>query len=188
MKYVVPFILREKVNKIYIDYQPMPDAQEAGFTALKLPFDVNDCLGYPMLHAYFGNSTLRGYERYCAWIQIIERREYTAISSESPANISFELDASAEMKKHKLPYFGIGYPAEFFDAPCKNLGDSAKLDWRAYTYLVDPPSRMNGSQLVFLTGFTWGYTEDQSGNIHLLDFKILSEDKWTEHQKYITLL
>ncbi len=185
MKYVVPFILREKVNKIYIDYRQIPNAQESGFTALNLPFDVNDCIGYPMLHAYFENSTLRGYERHCGWIQIIERKEYASVSSEYPKNTSLELDASEEMKSHKLPYFAIGYPAEFFDAPCRNLGGSAKLNWRAYTYLVDPPSKMNDDRLVFLAGFSWGYTEDKLGNIQLSEFKILSEDTWKEQQKYI---
>lgn len=185
MKYVVPFILREKVNKVYIDYQKIPNAQESGFTALKLPFDVNDCVGYPMLHAYFANSSLHGYERYCGWIQMIERREYSAANSEHPTHISLELDVSEEMRRHNLPYFAYGYPAEFFDAPCRNLGASAKLDWRAYTYLVDLPSRMNDNQLVFLTGFSWGYTEDINGIVQLLDFNVLSEEKWREHRNQI---
>ena len=187
MKYIVPFILREKVNKIYIDYQKIPNAQESGFTALKLPFDVNDCVGYPMLHAYFENSNLYGYERYCGWIQIIERNEYSAASSEYPTTTSFELDISDEMRSHKWPYFAYGYPAEFFDAPCRNMGAGAKLDWRAYTYLVDPPSKMNDNHLVFLAGFSWGYTEYKNGNIQLLDFKVLSEEKWTEHQRFLIL-
>lgn len=185
MKYTINFNLRGKENKISIDYQKIPSAQESGFIALKLPFDVNDCIGYPMLHAYFENINLYGYERYCGWIQIIERRDYSDINAKEPANISYELDIAEEMKIHKIPYFAYGYPAEFFDAPCKNLGGSEKLDWRAYTYLVDLPSRMNENQLVFLAGFSWGYMEDKNGNVQLLDFNILSEDKWIEHQKYV---
>ena len=94
------------------------------------------------------------------------------------------LDIPEEMRKHKIPYFAYGYPAELFDAPCNNLGNSEKLDWRAYTYLVDLPSRMNNNQLSFLTGFSWGYTEDKNGNVQLSDFAVLSEDSWTAHQKY----
>ena len=96
---------------------------------------------------------LRGYERYCGWIQVIERRDYVDINAKEPTTISFELDILEEMRKRKNPYFAYGYPAELFDAPCKNLGNSEKLDWRAYTYLVDLPSRMNNNQLAFWQDF-----------------------------------
>lgn len=184
MKHSITFNLRGKENQIYIDYQKIPNAQAAGMTALKLPFDADCCVGYPMLHAYFENTNLVGCERLCGFIQVIKREEYSSLNDEKPSNVLYELDASAEMIKHKIPYFAYGFPAEFFDSPCKNLGDSEKLNWRAYTYLIDPPSRMNGNQLVFLAGFSWGYTEDINGNVQLLDFEIVSEDKWIEHQKY----
>ena len=45
-----------------------------------------------------------------------------------------------------------------------------------YTYLVDLPSRMNNNQLYFLTGFSWGYTEDKNGNVQLFDLEILSKE------------
>ncbi len=184
MKYVIDFNLRGKKNQITIDYQVIPDAQASGFTALKLPFDIDACVGYPMLHAYFENFSLCGYERYCGWIQIIQRNEYSDIHAKEPARISYELDVAEEMRKRKNPFFAYGYPAEFFDAPCNNLGDCERLDWRAYTYLVDPPLQMNGQRPVFLAGFSWGYTEDRNKNIQLSDFILLSEDRWAEHQKY----
>lgn len=185
MKHTITFHLRGRKNTLSIDYIKIPSAQESGFSALNLPFDVNDCVGYPMLHAYFETINLYGYERYCGWIQIIERKDYADIHAVKPTNVSCELDVSEEMKKSKNPYFAYGYPAEFFDAPCKNLGASEKLHWRAYTYLVDPPSRMNHHQTVFLTGFSWGYSEDKHGTVQLFDLKTLSEQNWTEHQKYI---
>ena len=61
MKYAINFNLRGKENKISVDHQKIPSAQESGFTALKLPFDVNDCIGYPMVHTYFENINLYGY-------------------------------------------------------------------------------------------------------------------------------
>lgn len=184
MKYTIPFNLSGKESKICIDYQKMQSAQASGFTALKLPFDVSNCIGYPMLHAYIETANLYGYERYCGWIQIIERKDYFSVYMEQPTSISFELDVADEMRIHKCPYFAYGYPAEFFDAPCMNLNNSEKLDWRAYTYLVDMPSRRNGNQIGFLAGFSWGYMEDINGNVQLLDFMILHEDEWREHQKY----
>ena len=92
-----------------------------------------------------------------------------------------------EMRTHGLPYFGLGYPAELFDAPCNNLNGNEKVVWTAYTYLVDVPSRMNGNRLLFLTGFSWGYTESQDKAVDLLDFKVLSEKDWEEHRRYVKI-
>ena len=78
----------------------------------------------------------------------------------------------------------MGYPAELFDAPCNNLDGNEKLIWTAYAYLVDPPSRMNDFQMVFLAGFSWGYMENNKGEVEILDFKVLSEKDWEEHRKY----
>lgn len=118
MIYTIPFHLRNKENIMTIDYRQISNAAESGFSALKLPFDVNECVGYPMLHAYFENLNLNGYERYCGFIQIIKREEYTSVDNTEPVRTIYELDASEEMMKHKWPYFAYGYPAEFFDAPC----------------------------------------------------------------------
>lgn len=81
--------------------------------------------------------------------------------------------------------FAYGYPAEFFDAPCWNLNNNAKFVWRAYTYLVDIPSRMNNNNLLLLAGFSWGYMENMKGEVQLLTFEELSESDWLEHPKYI---
>ena len=162
----------------------MEDVLESGFTALKLPFNVNKCIGYPMLHAYFDNIQLNGYERFCGWIQIIKREEYNTINNKQILNVTYDLDVSEEMRRHGLPYFAFGYPAELFDAPCNNLNGNEKVVWTAYTYLVDFPSRMNNGHLLFLAGFSWGYTEDVNGDVQLLEFKLLSERDWEEHRKY----
>ncbi len=115
MRYTITFNLRGKENQIFIDYQKIPNARESGFAALKLPFDVNECVGYPMLHAFFDHMNLFGYERYCGWIQVIERRDYADMNAGEPTAVSFELDIPEEMRKHKIPYFAYGYPAELFD-------------------------------------------------------------------------
>ncbi len=47
MRYIIPFKLREKENNLIIEYNKMENAIESGFCALKLPFDVNMCVGYP---------------------------------------------------------------------------------------------------------------------------------------------
>uniref|UniRef100_UPI0040568C4C hypothetical protein n=1 Tax=Acetatifactor sp. TaxID=1872090 RepID=UPI0040568C4C len=91
------------------------------------------------------------------------------------------------MRNHKLPYFAFGYPAELFDAPCNNLNGNEKLTWTAYTYLVDLPSRMNDGKMQYVTGFSWGYTENVDKEINILDLKILAQNDWEEHRKYTEL-
>lgn len=184
MKYIIPFKLRNKDNCITVEYNRMSNEIESGFWALSLPFDTKMCIGYPMLHAYFENMSLNGYERYCGWIQIIRREEYITINGEEVVNVVYDLDYSSEQIK---PYFCVGYPAELFDAPCNNLGDNEKLIWTAYTYLVDLPSRMNDNKLVFLAGFSWGYTENDNKEVELLNFEILTKEDWEKHREIATL-
>lgn len=185
MQFNIPFKVREKENNLIVKYDKMTNAIESGFNALKLPFDTNCCIGYPMIHAFFENTSLNGYERYCGWIQIIKREEYNTINGEETLNIIFDLDVSEEMRSHGLPYFAFGYPAELFDAPCNNLNGNEKVIWTAYTYLVDLPSRMNNEELLFLAGFSWGYIETIDKEIDLLNFQILSEKEWKEHRRYV---
>jgi len=184
MKYLIPFTLHNKQNNITVEYDENPNAYESGFHILKLPFDVNECIGYPMVHAYFENLSLKGYERYLGWIQIIKREEYDSISEITPCNIEYDLDVPENIREHKLPYFAFGYPAELFDAPCNNLNGCEKLIWRAYTYLVDIPSKMNDYQTKYLAGFSWGYTENSNKKVSILEFEMLSEDDWKKHKKY----
>ena len=187
MQHIIPFVFHGKKNTITVDYSEISDAHEAGFHILNLPFAADACKGYPMIHAHFRNMNLQGYERYCGWIQIIRRDEFSHIGDLSPSNVCYEPDVPEDMLEHGLPYFAYGYPPELFDAPCRNLRGCEKLIWRAYTYLVDVPSRINGYQLGYLAGFTWGYTEDRCGTVSLLDFSLLTEDDWNMHKEYTNI-
>ncbi len=181
MKYSIPFQLRNKSNHITVDYNEMKNPEESGFGALNVPFDVKKCIGYPMIHAYFEKLNLKGYERYCGFIQVIRREDFKAVDGTERVTVSYEPDCTDMIR----PYFCVGYPAELFDAPCYNLRDSERVIWTAYTYLVDPPSRMNDNQLTYLAGFSWGYVESTDGVEGILEFKVLSEADWEEHKKYI---
>lgn len=185
MKYTIPFVFHGKENTITVDYNEISDAHDAAFHILNLPFAPEASKGYPMVHAYFKDLNLQGYERYCGWIQIIRREEFCRINDTAPSNVLYELDVPEDILEHGLPYFAYGYPPELFDAPCRNLRSSEKLIWRAYTYLVDIPSRINGYQLSFLAGFTWGYTENIRGEVSVLDFGLLNETDWSNQQAYI---
>lgn len=186
MTYMIPFVFHSKKNRIAVDYSEIADAHEAGFHILNLPFASEACKGYPMIHAYFKDLNLKGYERYCGWIQIIRREEFHHISDTAPSNVLYELDVPEEILERDLPYFAYGYPPELFDAPCRNLRSCEKLIWRAYTYLVDIPTRINGNQLSYLAGFSWGYTENSLDEVSLLDFYQLTETDWNT-QKLLVL-
>lgn len=180
MQYRIPFQLRNKENAVIVHYSKMENAWEAGFQVLKVPFDAEQCVGYPMIHAYFEELNLKGYERYCGWIQLMRKDACRMENGREIVTTSYEIDSPDFLR----PYFCIGYPAELFDAPCHNLGDCERLTWTAYTYLVDPPSRMNDDQLSFLAGFSWGYTEGKAGVECVADFRLLNRENWEEHRKY----
>lgn len=172
------FAWRGKRCTIEVDYAPNSGPDASGFSIFHdMPFDLEQCKGYPTMHARVNAANLRGYERYCGWIQLVSRRDYA--TKDSIAVESFDLDCDEEMRKHGLPYFAFGYPAELFDAPCKNLGSSARLEWRARTYLVEMPVyRVNGRQMKFLAGFSWGYTEGRDEEVKMLALNRLTEEDW----------
>lgn len=185
MKYAVPFVFHNKSNVLTVDYRPMQNAFESGFHILNLPFAADACVGYPMVHAWFEQLDLQGYERYCGFIQFIRREEYDDLADASPSRVLYELDVPDDLLEKGMPYFTYGYPAELFDAPCRNLRNSKKLIWRAYTYLVDIPTRINGNRLSCLAGFSWGYTENILGEVTLLDFQLLDQKDWEMHRHYL---
>lgn len=182
----IPVQIRGTATILIVEYKESTSAQESGFDAfIDLPFSLDSCKGYPMMHAYFEDMQLSGYNRYCGFIQLIERQEYKMVEGEEIYTINLTIDGIEEMLKAGNPYFCYGYPAEIFDAPCKNLGNCDRLIWKAYTYLVDMPTRINDNKLSYLTGFSWGYKENKSGPQKLLDLEILDNTKWIKHCKII---
>lgn len=178
-KTAIPFLLRGSQEFLTVEYETNTSADESGFDALDVPFPKEKCIGYPTMHAYFENMKLTGYKRYCGFIQLVKREE---VRNGKMSEVLF-CDVSPDVGG---PFFAYGYPASIYDAPCYNLGDCDLLTWTAYTYLVDLPSRMNGNQLQFLTGFSWGYREDASGPLGLLDLEILSEQDWKKHFAFVS--
>ena len=185
MKTTLPVLLRGSQEFLTVEYQANTSAAESGFDVLDVPFPKEKCIGYPTMHAYFENMKLSGYKRYCGFLQIVKREEVKYCKT---SQVLF-YDAPGEyFYQIGNPFCAYGFPASFYDAPCCNLGDCDLLTWKAYTYLVDLPSRMNGDRLQFLAGFSWGYREDASGPLGLLDFEILSEQDWKEHMKFLSTL
>lgn len=184
----IKFNWRNKECAVIIEYNANPGASESGFNIFKnMPFDVELCKGYPMVHAYVDAADLKGYERYCGWIQLIRREDYTD-NIETPV-VTYDIDGSNEMVEKGLPYFALGYPAELFDAPCMNLNGSDRLVWTAYTYLVEMPvNRVNGNKIKFLAGFSWGYEETINHQVKISELGILSADDWARDDVIISTI
>lgn len=182
MQHTIPFQFREREAAILVEYAPNTGIAASGFDLLPdLPFPAEKCLGYPTVHAKVDAQNLNGYRRYCGWIQLLRRIEV----ADGEQSETYQLDVTEDMRAIGLPYFAFGYPAQLYDAPCMNLQGSTSLHWTAYTYLVDIPTRMNGGQLSFLAGFTWGYTEDQTGVTGMLPFAALTQTDWERHLPYV---
>lgn len=175
-----PFFDTEET--LTVEYKENKNPQEAGFHLLHLPFPVEDSIGYPVIHAFFRNMKATGYKRYCGFIQFIEREE----SKNGVVGREFSVDVTPDFAAAHIPYFSYGYPANLFDAPCRNLRDCDKVKWTAYTYLVQMPTRMNDHQVKFLTGFRWGYTETQRGPEHIQKFALLTQETWHEHSRFLS--
>lgn len=172
----IPFILHGIDEHLTVEYIQGTDLREITCVALReIPIDKICCTGYPVMHGYFEHINVTGYRRSCGFIQFVERIENDG------ENREFCIDVSDENLEKGNPYFAYGYPAEIFDAPCGNLAGCKHLKWIAYTYLVDLPSRMNGNQLEFLTGYSWGYKEDKNGPLRLLPLEVLTEKDWEKH-------
>lgn len=172
----IPFTLHGIDENLTVEYTQGTDPKAIGYDALQgFPIDKIGCTGYPVMHGYFEHMNATGYRRSCGFIQFVERIENHG------ENREFSIDVSDENLEKGNPYFAYGYPAEIFDAPCCNLAGCKHLKWIAYTYLVDLPSRMNGNKLEFLTGYSWGYEEDENGPQRLLPLEVLTKNDWEKH-------
>ncbi len=182
----IPFCIRGIEETLTVEYRENLSPSDSGFDVLDVPFPKDKCIGYPILHAYFEHMQLTGYKRYCGFIQLIQRIEITnGTDGTENTRQALSLDVADYFSTIGNPYFSYGYPATLYDAPCNNLGNCDRLIWKAHTYLVDLPTRMNGNKLVYLTGFSWGYIEDIHGPLGLLDFEHLSESAWQKHYDFI---
>lgn len=183
----LPVLLYGQREILTVEYEPNDGPVRSGFDLLDVPFPKEACLGYPTLHAYFSKMQQTGYKRYCGFLQLVER-------TEDGKRQTLSIDVDPFSRQIGNPYFSYGYPASLYDAPCKNLGNAEELVWKAYTYLVEMPGRLNQNNLRFLAGFSWGYVENTEGVQSLLDFCPLTALDFsnhlcwmhTEHPQFVT--
>ena len=163
-------------------YEENPGPEVSGFDLLRdaVGFDVELCRGYPMLQARVREYAGPHYGRYVGWIQVITERRYRSPKDRTGVTGS-QVDLSEKERALGYPFFAFGYPADFFDAPCHNLGGDAKLCWTADAFLVGYPCRMNGETVRFLVGMRWGYDEDAGGCTRIHPITAIDSAVWNGH-------
>lgn len=177
----IPFELNGRCGTLDVVYGPNDSVEASGFDLLgHLGFDVNLCIGYPVMQGTIADFGGTGYYTASAFIQVIssERR-----SADGVVRKSVEIDANPTLVQMGVPFFAMGYPASIYDAPCNNLGTDEHLRWRAHTYFVTMPSPINHGIISFVAGFSWGYEEwDEGGQrrVELQPLQVSDGSDWDE--------
>ena len=181
----IPFELKHKLGVLEVRYGANRSISESGFDLFAgFGFDVNFCLGYPMMRAFIGSYEGMGYYAASAWIQIITRQEFNQIASAVPTAIITDVDVHPTLEELGVPFFAMGFPAEIYDAPCNNLGKLEKLDWTADTFLVTMPGRINNNTISRIAGFRWGYCEydlDGKRQVEIKPLAVTQVSEWDQH-------
>ncbi|HRE28671.1 MAG TPA: hypothetical protein PK954_18650 [Anaerolineales bacterium] len=156
-----------------------------------LPTPGSICSATPALIRTYASGTrpctrgcASGYGKALAWIQIVTRREYEAAEATDPIRVETMVDCPEMFERLGVPFCAMGFPAEFFDAPCANLGGLARLAWSADTFLVTLPSRLNGHTISAVAAFRWGYTEwEREGQLGVSLQPLVGMDgaAWSQH-------
>ncbi len=177
----IPFSLNGRGGSVSVYYGRNDDPVRAGFDAIpRLNFDINLCRGFPAMHAKINEYSGSGYRMLCGWIQIVTN-EYFESHDEKKGKKSFSVDVAPSMRDLGLPFASVGFPPGFFDAPCYNIGDHAKLRWVANTFLTTVPMRSREEKISWLAGFRWGYVEydkPEQKPTSLLPLEVTSANAW----------
>jgi hypothetical protein len=181
----IPFNNFGKSGIIGVIYKENTSPVTSGFEIVKdLVPDLDICIGYPTIRASVKEFAGFGFSRYCGWIQVVQMEFYSDANSEDPDDTYYEVDTTPAMKQKGLPFCAFGYPADFFDAPCNNYYEGAKMVWKANTFLVSMPSYINNESISFLAGFEWGFKEYRSKvkkQINITPVKNIDSEYWEKH-------
>jgi hypothetical protein len=180
----IPFKLHKYDGRVVIYYGKNNDPVKVGFGIIPhLNFDINLCRGFPVIYARVDYSGL-GYRQLFGWIQIVTDEYYKSREGgEKPKSMKF-IDLVPSMLKSGIPFAPFGYLPEFFDAPCYNIGNHAKLRWIADTFLTTVPMRSQKEKISCIAGFRWGYIEydnPKESPTSLLPLQAISKDIWNGH-------
>lgn len=181
----IPFVLNSKKGFVEVEYSKNESASESGFDLFEsLGFDSKRCIGYPTIKASIQDYEGSGYYTASGWIQMISNQLFADEYDVNPVNELIELDVNPTFEALGVPFFALGYPAVLYDAPCDNLRGYVKSRWRAQTFMVTHPSRINNDTIEYILGFEWGYDEiDKNNHRHVImtSLKKCSIEDWRRH-------
>jgi hypothetical protein len=188
----IPFHLRGHEGKIAIYYGQNDDPVKAGFDFLAgLNFDINLCRGYPVIHARVEDYAGSGYRTILGWIQLVTRQDQDAVDpSHARTTTTVSIDVAPAFQKLNLPFTCFGNLPQFFDAPCLNLGESARLVWTADTFLTTTPLRSASDPIELLAGFRWGYIETNvpGESPILLPLQVTGGEAWNAQLDFLRIM
>ncbi|MBN2391839.1 MAG: hypothetical protein JXR84_14020 [Anaerolineae bacterium] len=186
----IPFTLAGRQGQVAVCYGPNHDAVKAGFDAIPgIPFPIAFCEGYPAMQVQIESYAGGGYRTICGWIQIVTREELASADQEwADARRSCSVDVASAMSETGLPFAVFGMLPSFFDAPCRNLGNSMALKWTADTFLTTMPFRSRDEEITWLLGFHWGYYEyatDLEKPVAVLPLEVTGPEVWNSHLPFL---
>jgi hypothetical protein len=185
----IPFQLRGCDGKLAVYYGTNTDPVKAGFDFLAgLNFDANLCLGYPVIHARVEDYAGSGYRTIFGWIQLVTRMDQDSIDpAQARTTISTSIDIAPAFQELNLPFVCFGNLPQFFDAPCLNINESARLVWTADTFLTTTPLRSAEEPIQCLACFRWGYIETNvpGQSPVILPLEVTSPEAWNKHLPFL---
>jgi hypothetical protein len=188
----IPFVLAGREGHVAVYYGPDDDPVKAGFDHIPgIHFPLDLCLGYPVMQVEIESYAGFGYRTLCGWIQIVTREERSVTADGEPTDVrrSCSIDVIPSMRGLGMPFATFGELPLFFDAPCRNLGDSTELTWTADTFLTTVPVRSSQKEKISrLLGFRWGYQEYDNPTerpVTLLPLVVTDAQAWNDHLPFL---
>lgn len=186
----IPFTLKDYPGQVTVHYGENTDPVKAGFDALDgLTLDLAETIGYPCVHATIEQYAGSGYRTLCGWIQIVTDDWYADVTEDAhPVRHAISTDVAPAMASLDLPYACMGNLPQFFDAPCQNIADYARLVWMADTFLTTVPMRSRQESIRCLLGFQWGYVEyakHLNRPVGILPLQVTGTQTWAHHLPFL---
>jgi hypothetical protein len=182
---LIPFSLKGYSGKVAVYYATNDDPITVGYDSLPgIPFNISLSRGYPVIHARIEAFGGTGYRMFFGWIQIVTsvyRKSHDQKTASTKTFVS--VDIAPAFQDSGIPFAAYGVLPQLFDAPCLNLGNNVELTWTADTFLTTVPMRSREEEIERLSGFRWGYSENDlpEERPKLLPLQVTDGQVWNQH-------
>jgi len=189
-KLKIPFQHCGRSGELEVHYRALRDPIDAGFDVIpNLSFDIRLAIGYPEMTARIVKYAGGGARALLGWIQVVTNERMSKTDVVGPQRITTTIcDILPSMMDARTPFMFFGELPQVYDAPCRNLGDSAELKWYADTFLTNVPIRSRLEPIDCLAAFRWGYIEDATSRlqpVELLPLTVEGQETWRMHQPFL---